>query len=99
MLGCVCVCGCEVVGLCGCAVVWLCGCVVVWLCGCVVACRDTRQQQPSLALAVNHLVVGGDGGSWSGGPRLKALPSNMCICERTSSMEGWELSVEESEPR
>ncbi|KAF3854370.1 hypothetical protein F7725_022425 [Dissostichus mawsoni] len=44
-------------------------------------------------------LVGGEGGSWSGGARLKALPSNMCICVRTSSMDGWELSVEESEPR
>lgn len=44
-------------------------------------------------------LLGGEGGSWSGGARLKALPSNMCICERTSSMDGCELSVEESEPQ
>lgn len=33
-------------------------------------------------------LVGGEGGSWSGGARLKALPSNICICVRTSSMDG-----------
>lgn len=57
------------------------------------------QRQTAGTSREKFYLVGGEGGSWSGGARLKALPSNMCICVRTSSMDGWELSEDESEPR
>lgn len=69
--------------------------------GCCPTCFSFFMQ---MCWEINNLprrvyLLGGEGGSWSGGARLNALPSNMCICWRTSSMDGWELSVEESEPQ
>lgn len=62
-------------------------------------CIHADVQRNKYYMKTQVYLVGGEGGSWSGGARLKALPSNICICVRTSSMDGWELSVEESEPR